>query len=81
MRVQALSMGFYEGQRIRPGQQFSVPEGTKGGWFVPVEAVKAPPPAPIGRAARGKGPQALSQMGKEASQSFTEVHSGKGDLA
>lgn len=29
----ALSMGFYKGKRIREGQEFEVPAGTKGKWF------------------------------------------------
>ena len=36
MRVIATKMGFYGGNRIRVGQEFNVPEGFTGKWFVPV---------------------------------------------
>ena len=35
MRVIATQRGFF-GQLIEPGQEFEVPDGTKGSWFKPV---------------------------------------------
>jgi len=36
MIVVAHFMGFYGGERRRPGDQFEVPDGTKSKWFSPV---------------------------------------------
>lgn len=60
MKVKALQAGFFGGARIRVGQEFEVPAGTKGSWFVAVEEYKAP--------AKSKGkaePKTLSEIAKE----------------
>lgn len=60
MKVKALQAGFFGGSRVREGQEFEVPEGTKGSWFVVVEEYKAP--------AKSKGkaaPATLSELAKE----------------
>jgi hypothetical protein len=53
MRVIATASGFYKGARIRSGQAFEVPEGTKGKWFVPAAPVEKPKaeakPAKVGK--------------------------------
>lgn len=66
MQVVAYSMGFYKGERRRPGDVFEVPDGLKSKWFAPVgeklEGFKAPvlpgpavaPKAPAGEQAKGK---------------------------
>jgi hypothetical protein len=74
MRVVAVAMGFYAGQRRRVGSEFDVPEGFKGSWFVP--AAEAPP----AEAAVKQAPRALSQVGKgkDAPSDFVSVHAGKG---
>ena len=36
MKVKALKPGFFNGSRVREGQTFEVPDGTKGSWFAPV---------------------------------------------
>lgn len=60
MKVKALQPGFFGGARIREGQEFEVPSGTKGSWFVAVEEYKAPAKA------KGKAqPQTLSELAKE----------------
>ena len=60
MKVKALQHGFFGGARIRAGQEFEVPAGAKGSWFVAVEGYKAPAKA------KGKAqPQTLSEMAKE----------------
>lgn len=51
IRVVATDTGFYVGRR-RPGDEFEVPAGTKGSWFVPVDA---PEDAPEKRVARRRG--------------------------
>lgn len=45
----ATKMGFYNGKRIRPGQQFSVKEGIKGKWFTTGETKPEAEPAKRGR--------------------------------
>ncbi len=78
MKVIALEMGFLNGSRIRKGEEFEVPDGTKGSWFAPVESpvAKAAKPA---KAAKAE-PKALSQIGKGEEQSFIQAHE-KADLA
>lgn len=41
MKVIALKEGFFDGTRIRAGDEFDVPQGTKGSWFTPVKEPKA----------------------------------------
>lgn len=54
MNVIATEAGFFKGRRIRAGQEFEVPEGTKGKWFVPAAPVEKPKadakPAKAGKA-------------------------------
>ncbi len=70
MKVQALEMGFFGGQRIRPGQEFEVPDGTTAKWFFAVgETVKAAKPA----AKKAEKPVALSQLSKNT-QTFIEAN-------
>lgn len=45
MQVKALETGFFNGRRVRAGEVFDVPEGTKAKWFVPVAEVKPSKPA------------------------------------
>lgn len=62
MKVKALQAGFFGGTRVRLGQEFEVPEGTKGSWFVAVKEFKAP------AADKGKAkaqPATLSELAKE----------------
>jgi len=73
MKVKALQTGFFGGSRIREGQEFDVPDGTKGTWFVTVgehaaQAAKAPKAKPKAQ------PQTLSELAKEPA-------TGAGDLA
>lgn len=83
MKVLALEFGFFNGSRIRKGQEFEVPAGTKASWFTPVdsEAAKA---AKETKAKEAKAPKkeqkALSEMGKEEAKSFNQANE-KADLA
>lgn len=73
MRVQALQMGFFGGQRIREGQEFEVPDGTKAPWFFEVggnaEDAKAAPKASKPKAQK---PVALSELESKA-KTFNEA--------
>ena len=60
MKVKALDAGFFAGSRIRAGQEFEVPEGTKASWFVPVGEFKAP--AKVKAKAQ---PTTLSELAKQ----------------
>jgi hypothetical protein len=59
MKVKALQAGFFAGSLHDEGQEFEVPSGTKGSWFVAVEEFKAPAKAPAKAA-----PKTLSEMAK-----------------
>jgi hypothetical protein len=81
MRVVATQLGFFNGTRVRAGTEFEVPEGTKGSWFAPVEAVVAQKAVKAAKAARETKdvPTALSQVGKGKSQTFNEAMAKKDD--
>lgn len=68
MKVKALQAGFFGGARIREGQEFEVPSGTKGSWFVAVEEFKAPAPAKAKAA-----PKTLSEMAKAPAEAPTDM--------
>lgn len=80
MKVVATEMGFVDGNRVRAGTVFDVPEGSTAKWYVPLEsaASKAKPEA---KAVKPVKPEALSQMGRDKPKTFTEVHAEKPDLA
>lgn len=59
MKVKAIETGFFNGSLVEPGQEFEVPEGAKGKWFVPTGEYKAPAKAKL-----KAQPQTLSEMGK-----------------
>lgn len=81
MKVVALSTGFFGGARIRAGEEFDVPEGTKAPWFVPVGGVEAVDAVKAVKAAKTaqttNTPTTLSQAGKAKTQSFTEAMAKK----
>lgn len=74
MKVRALSAGFYNGARVRAGQEFEVPEGTKAKWFAPVSESKA---AKAEGKSKAQAPQALSQMHKATPQTMTDALKGE----
>ncbi len=69
MQVKALENGFHDGRRVRMGQTFEVPDGTKAKWFEPVDAAKPGKKA----AATAPNPVALSELGKAPKQTFNDV--------
>jgi len=76
MKVTALRAGFFGNSLHEAGQEFEVPAGTKGSWFVGMEEYKAPVKA------KSKAEQAtLSQAGKAENKTFLDVHGDKADLA
>lgn len=73
MRVIAKQVGFYNGSRVRVGQVFEVPEGTKGKWFepVPVAEVEAPKVDKPKRKAKGDEPATLGELAKIEHEALT----------
>ena len=71
MKVKALQPGFFGGARIREGQEFEVPAGTKGTWFLSVdEDVKAPIKA---KAPAKAEPRSLSELAKAPALGSTDI--------
>lgn len=69
MKVKALQAGFFGGARIREGQEFEVPAGTKGSWFLSVdEEVKAP-----AKAKAKAEPKTLSEIAKAPAAAQTDI--------
>jgi hypothetical protein len=68
MKVKALQAGFFGGARIREDQEFEVPSGTKGSWFVAVEEFKAPAKAPAKAV-----PKTLSEIAKAPAAASTDI--------
>lgn len=60
MLVRATHTGFIYNRRVRVGQTFEVPDGTKGKWFVPVSTPKEEP------AKAPRQPRTLSELGRQA---------------
>lgn len=68
-KVVALSIGFFQGTRVRPGTVIEVPDDFKGSWVGPVDA---PAPAPKAKPARSE-PRTLSEMGKAPVKSASDI--------
>lgn len=58
MKIKATQPAFFNGSRVRVGQELDVPTGMKGSWFVRAEEYKAPPEKKV------KVPTTLSEMAK-----------------
>lgn len=68
MKVKAIQPAFFNGSRVRGGQDLDVPSGTKGSWFVRTEDFK-PEPAKKAKAQ----PTTLSELAKTKPAGPTEV--------
>lgn len=68
MKVKALQTGFFGGTRIRAGQEFDVPKGTKGSWFVALEEFKAPAGAKVKAELK-----TLSEIAKAPAEAATDM--------
>lgn len=70
MKVVATKVAFFNGRRVRAGDELDVPSGMKGSWFAPVSAPEA-------KAAKEKPakpePKALSQLTAENAKLFNDV--------
>lgn len=59
MKVIAIKAAFFNGTRVRVGDEVDVPESLKGSWFVAADAVKAVKPTK-----RVTQPSTLSDLAK-----------------
>lgn len=70
MKIVAIKPAFYNGRRVRPGDELDVPSGLKGSWFVASDSGEA-------KAAKAKpakeAPKALSEVGNAGVKSFNDV--------
>ena len=67
MKVKAIQPAFFNGSRVRVGQELDVPSGMKGTWFVRTEDFKEP-------AKKGKPqPATLSELAKAKPAGPTET--------
>ena len=77
MKIVAIKPAFYNGRRVRVGDELDIPQGVKGSWFVRTESIEA-------KAAKPQSvkdvPKALSELGGAKAKSFIDVN-GKPDLA
>jgi len=77
MKIVAIKPAFFDGRRVRVGDELDIPQGSSGSWFAPVASIEA-------KAAKVKPtktePKALSELGSADAKRFVDVHS-KADLA
>lgn len=71
MKIVAIKPAFYNGRRVRVGDELDIPPGVKGSWFAPVASAEAK--ATKEKPAKQE-PKALSELGKSDAKSFTDVH-------
>lgn len=77
MKIVATKPAFYNGRRVRVGDELEIPQGVTGSWFVPTgsieaKAAKVVPAKPV--------PKALSELGSDKAKTFIDVNA-KSDLA
>ena len=77
MKIVAIKPAFYNGRRVRVGDELDIPQGTKGSWFAGTATIEA-------KAAKEKPakaePKALSELGSDKAKSFIDINA-KSDLA
>lgn len=81
MKMIAIKPAFFNGMRVRVGDEVDVPEGLKASWYAPAEVLKAAQAAKAAKAAKATAPKALSQAGKDEAKTFVQAHGEKADLA
>lgn len=70
MKIVAIKPAFYNGRRVRVGDELDIPTGTKGSWFAPTGSAEAK--ASKEKPAKAE-PKALSELGGESAKKFTDV--------
>ena len=70
MKIVAIKPAFYNGRRVRVGDELDIPSGLKGSWFAATASVEA-------KEAKAKPakpePKALSELGTANAKSFNDV--------
>ncbi len=72
MKIVAIKVAFYNGRRVRVGDELEIPQGSKGSWFAPAASTEAKA-AKVKPSAKPE-PKALSELGRGDAKSFTDVH-------
>jgi hypothetical protein len=80
MKVVAIKPAFYNGARIRVGDEVEVADDFKAAWAVKTQTVEAKAAAKQAAKPARQEPKALSQVGKGEDKSFIDAHQ-KADLA
>lgn len=70
MKVVAIKTAFYNGRRVRVGDELDIPQGLKGSWFASAASAEA-------KSAKEKPakaePKALSELGSAEAKKFNDV--------
>jgi 16S rRNA U1498 N3-methylase RsmE len=70
VKIVAIKPAFYNGRRVRVGDELEIPQGSKGSWFAPVNSAEA-------KASKEKPakpePKALSEVAAADSKKFNDV--------
>lgn len=69
MKIKATQPAFFNGSRVRVGQELDVPTGMKGSWFVRADEINAPVKAKPAKAQ----PTTLSEIAKAPVASPTDL--------
>lgn len=70
MKIVAIKTAFYNGRRVRVGDELDIPQGLKGSWFAPLASVEADK----AKAKPAKEtPKALSELGSANAKTFNDV--------
>ena len=76
MKIVAIKPAFYNGRRVRVGDELDIPQGLKGSWFAATATIEAKQ-AKVEKAEKAKPtkdvPKALSELGTAAAKSFNET--------
>jgi 16S rRNA U1498 N3-methylase RsmE len=70
VKIVAIKVAFYNGRRVRVGDELDIPQGTKGSWFAPVASVEA---SKAKAKPEKQEPKALSELGHAEAKKFTDV--------
>lgn len=71
MKIVAIKPAFYNGRRVRVGQELDIPQGSKGSWFAAVASIEAK--AAKEKPAAKQEPKALSELGNADAKKFNDV--------
>lgn len=73
MKIVAIKPAFYNGRRVRVGDELDIPQGVKGSWFAATETLEAKTAKDSKEKPAKPEPKALSELGKAEAKKFTDV--------